>query len=113
VDVLLFPRRVSAPGRTALDRNHADHTTVVTLDRTCAGHAPIAENSNVGHEWSGGLKDVVPKERAIRTGVPTASRRNDDDGAAGGRGWEHNAMRSTCVLDRGGLDGSGRVMTWN
>jgi hypothetical protein len=36
-----------------------------------------------GHEWSGGLKNVVPKERAIRTGVPTASRRIDDDDAAG------------------------------
>jgi hypothetical protein len=30
--------------------------------------------------------NVVPKERAIRTGVPTASRRNDDDDAAGHRG---------------------------
>jgi hypothetical protein len=42
----------------------------------------------------GSLKDVVPKERAIRTGVPTASRRIDDDDAAGGRGWARAAMHT-------------------
>ena len=83
-------RRVSAPGRTALDRNHAGHATGVTLDRKCAGYAPDAENRS---RKVRSLKDVVPKERAIRTGVPTASKRNDDD-AVGGRGREHAAMHN-------------------